>query len=89
MTRAVGTPRARAYAETIAYGGFFDVEGDTDIHRVDVSIFPNWVGLDQRRRLDLDGDRLTESGRIEEGTSEARTIALQFRRHHPKEGNQP
>ena len=76
--------KAGAYAETLAYSGSFDVEGDVEgdtvVHRVEVSIFPNWVGLDQRRRLSLDGDRLVESGRIEEGTSEARTVELTFQR---------
>ena len=82
--RAADALCAGAYAETLAYSGSFDVEGDVEgdtvVHRVEVSIFPNWVGLDQRRRLSLDGDRLVESGRIEEGTSEARTVELTFQR---------
>lgn len=81
---AIDQEKAKAYAETLTYGGTFDVEGGTVIHHVDVSIFPNWVGVDQRRSVLLDGDRLVESGRIEEGTAEARTIALVFRRHHAK-----
>lgn len=79
---ATDREKAKAYAETLTYGGSFDVEGDNVTHHVDVSIFPNWVGIDQRRHLTLEGDRLIETGRIEEGTSEARTIALEFRRHH-------
>lgn len=75
------TEKARAYGDTLAYGGTFDVDGNSVIHHVEVSLFPNWVGAAQRRTLTLDGDRLSESGRIEDGTPEARTIVLEFERN--------
>ena len=51
-----GTPEEQsgAFATFIAYGGSFDVEGDTVIHHVETSLFPNWVGTTQRRRWELD-----------------------------------
>jgi hypothetical protein len=53
--------RARAFATFIAYGGSYEVDGDTVTHRVETSLFPNWVGTTQRRRWQLDetGRRLT------------------------------
>jgi hypothetical protein len=46
--------QAGAFATFIAYGGSFDVEGDTVIHHVETSLFPNWLGTTQRRRWELD-----------------------------------
>jgi hypothetical protein len=53
--------RARAFATFIAYGGSYEVDGDTITHRVETSLFPNWIGTTQRRRWRLDetGCRLT------------------------------
>ena len=50
--------RARAFATFIAYGGSYEVDGETITHRVETSLFPNWIGTTQRRRWELD-----ESGR--------------------------
>jgi Lipocalin-like domain len=51
-----GTPdeQAGAFATFIAYGGSFDVDGDTVNHHVETSLFPNWIGTMQRRRWELD-----------------------------------
>lgn len=46
--------RARAFATFIAYGGSYEVDGDTVTHRVETSLFPNWIGTTQRRRWQLD-----------------------------------
>lgn len=60
-----GSPEERiAAAETfVAYSGRFSYDGRHVTHHVDVSLFPNFVGTDQRRevRLDEGGDRLTLS----------------------------
>jgi hypothetical protein len=53
-----------AAAETfIAYSGTFVVDGGEVAHSVDMSLFPNWVGTQQRRHVTLsaDGDTLTLS----------------------------
>jgi len=31
------------------------------IHHIEISLFPNWVGVDQVRSFSLEGDRLTLS----------------------------
>lgn len=51
-----GSPaeQAGAFASCIAYGGAFELDGDTVVHRVETSLFPNWVGTEQRRRWGLD-----------------------------------
>lgn len=53
--------RARAFATFIAYGGTYEVDGESVTHRVETSLFPNWIGTTQRRRWQLDetGRRLT------------------------------
>ncbi|MEC3915044.1 lipocalin-like domain-containing protein [Nocardia sp. CDC160] len=50
--------RAQAYSTYIAYSGEYRVEGDTVIHTLRMSLFPNWVGTEQRRTVELSGDRL-------------------------------
>jgi Lipocalin-like domain len=51
-----GSPaeQAGAFTTFIAYGGRWDVEGDTVTHHVETSLFPNWIGTVQRRRWELD-----------------------------------
>jgi hypothetical protein len=49
---------ARAY---FAYCGTYEVRGATVVHRVELSLMPNWIGGEQVRAVALDGDRLTLS----------------------------
>lgn len=53
--------KAEAAAGYLSYAGTFRVEGDTVIHDVEISLFPDWVGTAQRRRASLEGDTLTLS----------------------------
>ena len=53
--------KARAAETFIAYCGRYELASDTVIHHVELSLFPNWVGTRQVRRLELAGDRLTLS----------------------------
>lgn len=54
VTGGTEAERAEAFASFIAYGGPFEVDGNTVVHHVEVSLFPNWVGTVQRRRWELD-----------------------------------
>ncbi len=46
-------------AETyIAYAGRYERRANTVIHHVELSLFPNWVGTQQERLLEVSGDRL-------------------------------
>ncbi|MFI8185710.1 lipocalin-like domain-containing protein [Actinacidiphila glaucinigra] len=50
---------AAAAAGYLAYAGTFEVPAeDTVVHRVELSLFPNWVGDSQTRIAELDGRRL-------------------------------
>jgi lipocalin-like protein len=50
--------RAAAFSTYVAYCGTYEVEGDVVVHRVAMSLFPNWVGGEQKRYLELSGDEL-------------------------------
>jgi hypothetical protein len=45
----------------VAYTGRYSFDGDRVVHHVELSLFPNWVGSDQERSVELAGDRLTLS----------------------------
>jgi hypothetical protein len=59
------SPEEKAHAaETyMTYCGQYEFRGDTVIHHVDLSLFPNWVGVDQERLVEVRGNRLTLSTR--------------------------
>ena len=60
-----GTTEEEAQAEEtyVSYCGRYDFQGDTVVHHVELSLFPNWVGGDQERLVELEGNRLTLSTR--------------------------
>ena len=72
--------KARAYDGYMSYGGTYAVEGDEVLHSVEYSLFPNWCGGVQRRRAALKDGLLTLSARLEDGTPEARSANLVWRR---------
>ena len=45
----------------VSYSGTYEIRGDRVIHHIEVSFFPNWVGGDQERIFELDGDDLSLS----------------------------
>ena len=47
----------------MSYCGRYEFRGDTVIHRVELSLFPNWIGGYQERLVDLRENRLTLSTR--------------------------
>lgn len=72
--------KAHAYDTGLFYAGRYSIVGDTVAHEVEIASFPNWVGALQRRRMAFDGDRLVLTARLEDGTPEARTAVLEWRR---------
>jgi hypothetical protein len=58
-----GSTEEEAQAEEtyVSYCGRYDFEGETVIHHVELSLFPNWVGGEQERLVELEGKRLTLS----------------------------
>jgi Lipocalin-like domain len=59
------TKEEEALAEEtyVSYCGRYDFLGNTIVHHVELSLFPNWIGGDQERLVDLRGERLTLSTR--------------------------
>jgi hypothetical protein len=58
-----GTPEEEAKAEEtfLSYCGPYDFRGETVIHHIEISSFPNWSGVDQERLVELGGNRVTLS----------------------------
>jgi hypothetical protein len=61
LLRGDTAEQAAAAATYISYGGRYEVQGNTVVHHVEVSLFPNWVGSRQERAYTFSGDRLTLS----------------------------
>ena len=60
-----GSPeeRAQAAGSYVSYCGKYEFRGDTVIHHVELSLFPNWVGVEQERLVEFRGNRLSLSTR--------------------------
>lgn len=71
---------AAAFTSFLGYAGRFTVEGSDVVHHIEVTSFPNWKGVDQCRHATLEDGELRLIGRIEAGTSEARTVTLLWQR---------
>ena len=56
-----GTPAedSAAMKSHITYAGTYTYRGDHVLHHVTQASFQNWVGGDQRRTVQIEGDRLT------------------------------
>ncbi|HEX2182113.1 MAG TPA: lipocalin-like domain-containing protein [Rubrobacteraceae bacterium] len=55
--------RAEAAGTYVSYCARYEFRGDTVVHRVELSLFPNWVGVEQERLVEVAGDRLVLSTR--------------------------
>lgn len=77
--------KAAAYNSVLSYAGRWTLDGDVITHHVDFSVFPNWVGGVQKRKVRVleNGDIALEA-RLEADTSEARTARLVWRRRPTK-----
>jgi Lipocalin-like domain len=45
----------------VSYCGRYEFHGDTVVHHVELSLFPNWVGVEQERLVEVRGNRMTLS----------------------------
>jgi len=50
--------KAAAVDTYFSYCARYEVRGDRVIHHLEVSLFPNWVGGDQERIFEFEGNRL-------------------------------
>jgi len=53
--------QARAAATYLSYSGPYELRGGRVVHHVEVSLFPNWIGLSQERIVQWIGDKLSLS----------------------------
>jgi hypothetical protein len=54
---------AQAASTYVSYCGRYEFRGDTVVHRVELSLYPNWIGVEQERLVEVVGDRLILSTR--------------------------
>ncbi len=73
--------KAGAYSSMLSYSGAYEIDGQNIHHHVDISLYPGWKGSTQTRRAELGKDGLLYlTARLEDGTTEARTAKLVWRR---------
>jgi len=58
MRGATPGEKIAAFDTFAAYCGTYEMQGDTVVHHVAVSLLPNWVGGGQVRTITLSGDKL-------------------------------
>jgi Lipocalin-like domain len=54
--------KAKAFAESFAYAGRYEVRDGTAYHSIEIATNPALIGLTSTRHIKLEGDRLTLSG---------------------------
>ena len=56
-----GTPEEKVMAAAgyVTYCGRYEIRNAAVIHHVELSLFPNWVGIDQVRYVEVEADELT------------------------------
>jgi hypothetical protein len=58
LRKATINEKVAAFDTYVSYCGTYELNGDTVIHHVRASLFPNWVGGDQKRIIEWVGDNL-------------------------------
>jgi hypothetical protein len=81
--------RAGAAAGYISYAGSYEVRGDEVHHDVELSLFPDWVGATQTRKIrwieEADGTTALELSYVQSGKGKEATNTLRWHRITPKE----
>ena len=72
--------KARAYDDYLTYCGRYEMDGDTVTHHIEISLYPDWIGKQQARKIQLVNNLLHITARLEDGTPEARTSLLTWER---------
>jgi Lipocalin-like domain len=75
--------QAAAAAGYISYAGRYEVRAGIVVHRVEISLFPNWIGTEQVRFYAFAGDRLTLSTGPMQLQGRDRRGFLIWERHNP------
>jgi len=53
--------KAAAAGTYISYCGKYEIQGDAIIHHIELSLFPNWVAVGQKRIFKLEDNKLSLS----------------------------
>lgn len=84
-----GTPQEieAAFRGYVTYFGTYEIDGSVPeiVHRVRGSLFPNWIGSEQRRRVRFDGEKLVLSTPPFPYRGESRSFRAVWRRRHETE----
>ena len=72
--------KAGAYDDYLTYCGRYELNGDTATHHIEISLYPDWIGKQQVRKIQLIDGQLHITARLEDGTPEARTALLVWER---------
>lgn len=78
LAAASAEQRAAAAAGYLSYGGSYVVDGNRVVHYVDTALFPDWIGGEQVRLIDWNGDELILST-LPETTTGGRTVVNRLR----------
>src|SRR4051812_32147479 len=72
--------KALAYDTCRAYCGTYEITGEKVLHHIEVSVFPNWVGITQERFYELRDNRLSLSTPLFLNRGQQRTSHLIWER---------
>ena len=77
-----GTPqeKATAFDGYLSYSGRYETGRDGVVHRIEVSLFPNWAGTAIERAVTLDGDRLILTGPAAQVKGKSPTVRVTWKR---------
>jgi hypothetical protein len=78
--KASSEEKVLAFDTYLSYCGTDEQDGDRVTHHVITSLYPNWVGTDQVRMVQLDGNLLTLSAYSAPGNGRTRTVQITWRR---------
>jgi hypothetical protein len=84
LFEATDEEHARSARGFIAYSGTWRIRGTKVLHRVDVSLFPNWIGSTQIRTFEVRGRRVRFSTRAFEVNGVRQTAQLVWERERPR-----
>jgi hypothetical protein len=66
--------RAATLPTYVSYCGMYEIDGDVVVHHVEMSVFQDWVGTDQKRQFKLSGDELVLRFAMEVGGQETQNF---------------
>ena len=78
--KASSEEKVLAFDTYLGYCGTYELQEDRVIHHVTTSFFPNWVGTDLVRLMQLDGNLLTLTAPLVTSKGRTRTVQITWRR---------